>query len=70
VSDEGKGFRKPVTGSRFEDESGRGLLIVAAESSRWGAEPGPTSVWFELDLAPHDRLARSERGRRGPTPVG
>jgi anti-sigma regulatory factor (Ser/Thr protein kinase) len=51
VSDEGSGFHRSTAQSRFEDESGRGLLIVAAESSRWGVELGPTSVWFELDLA-------------------
>jgi anti-sigma regulatory factor (Ser/Thr protein kinase) len=37
-----------------DDERGRGLLLVEALSTRWGAalrERGK-SVWFELDLAP------------------
>lgn len=36
-----------------EDETGRGLLIVAALADRWGVELGPEplkTVWAELDL--------------------
>jgi anti-sigma regulatory factor (Ser/Thr protein kinase) len=37
----------------LEAERGRGLLMVAAFASRWGARPttGGKTVWFELDLA-------------------
>ena len=34
-------------------ESGRGLRLVDALATRWGAEPCPSDgkdVWFELDL--------------------
>ncbi|MFF4832044.1 ATP-binding protein [Streptomyces sp. NPDC001315] len=35
---------------RPEDESGRGLQLVASSSRRWGTRPGDTgkTVWFEL----------------------
>ncbi len=35
-------------------EHGRGMAIVAAMATRWGAKPIGTGkvVWFELDLAP------------------
>jgi two-component sensor histidine kinase len=32
-----------------EDESGLGLQIVDAASSRWGVYEGSTHVWFELE---------------------
>ncbi|MET9504596.1 ATP-binding protein [Streptomyces sp. NPDC006259] len=36
--------------ARPEDESGRGLQLVASSSRRWGSRPGGTgkTVWFEL----------------------
>ncbi|WP_307057635.1 ATP-binding protein [Streptomyces achromogenes] len=36
--------------ARPEDESGRGLQLVASSSRRWGTRPGDTgkTVWFEL----------------------
>lgn len=36
--------------ARLEDESGRGLQLVASSSSRWGTRPGTSgkTVWFEL----------------------
>ncbi|SES49759.1 Anti-sigma regulatory factor (Ser/Thr protein kinase) [Streptomyces sp. yr375] len=36
--------------ARPEDESGRGLQLVASSSHRWGTRPGDTgkTVWFEL----------------------
>ncbi|MGW0881212.1 ATP-binding protein [Streptomyces sp. NPDC002671] len=36
--------------ARPEDESGRGLQLVAGSSRRWGTRPGATgkTVWFEL----------------------
>jgi anti-sigma regulatory factor (Ser/Thr protein kinase) len=38
----------------IDDERGRGLMLVEALSSRWGAvlRGRGKSVWFELDLAP------------------
>ncbi|MEU6574418.1 ATP-binding protein [Streptomyces sp. NPDC046805] len=36
--------------ARPDDESGRGLQLVASTSRRWGTRPGDTgkTVWFEL----------------------
>ncbi|MEU0218256.1 ATP-binding protein [Streptomyces sp. NPDC006265] len=36
--------------ARLEDESGRGLYLVACASRRWGTRPGAAgkTVWFEL----------------------
>ncbi|CAM5652953.1 non-specific serine/threonine protein kinase OS=Streptomyces glaucescens OX=1907 GN=SGLAU_21830 PE=3 SV=1 [Streptomyces glaucescens] len=36
--------------ARPDDESGRGLQLVASSSRRWGSRPGGTgkTVWFEL----------------------
>jgi anti-sigma regulatory factor (Ser/Thr protein kinase) len=51
VTDEGS-VAEPVPRRRgMEDPSGggRGLMIVAAESSRWGIEKGTAHVWFELE---------------------
>ncbi|MCS0637197.1 ATP-binding protein [Streptomyces sp. LP05-1] len=54
----------------FDSESGRGLLLVDALASRWGAasEPVPRkTVWAELDLAPETGFPGSgEPGRGGP----
>ncbi len=38
--------------ARPDDESGRGLQLVACSSRRWGTRPGDTgkTVWFELAL--------------------
>jgi anti-sigma regulatory factor (Ser/Thr protein kinase) len=38
--------------ARPEDESGRGLQLVASSSRRWGTRPGESgkTVWFELAL--------------------
>ncbi|MGW2719482.1 ATP-binding protein [Streptomyces sp. NPDC001492] len=38
--------------ARPEDESGRGLQLVAHSSRRWGTRPGEAgkTVWFELTL--------------------
>ncbi|WP_129840730.1 SpoIIE family protein phosphatase [Streptomyces sp. RFCAC02] len=40
------------TASALDDESRRGLPLVAAESRRWGTREGPIgrTVWFELGL--------------------
>ncbi|KUN10649.1 ATP-binding protein [Streptomyces canus] len=37
----------------LEDESGRGLQLVAHAAHRWGTRPGVTgkTVWFELSVA-------------------
>ncbi|MFI7299182.1 ATP-binding protein [Streptomyces sp. NPDC050121] len=36
--------------ARLDDESGRGLQLVASSSRRWGTRPGDAgkTVWFEL----------------------
>lgn len=40
--------------ARPEDESGRGLQLVALSSRRWGTRPGAAgkTVWFELAVPP------------------
>ena len=49
-----------VNHAQPEDESGRGLFLVDALTSRWGIHEGTTHVWFEVE-------ARSAvRGRPGP----
>ncbi|MFR9795380.1 ATP-binding protein [Streptomyces sp. MS06] len=39
--------------ARPEDESGRGLQLVASSSRRWGTRPGEVgkTVWFELTIS-------------------
>ena len=49
VIDEGEGFEHEARRHSFDDLHGRGLLIVDAESSRWGIREGTTHVWFELE---------------------
>jgi anti-sigma regulatory factor (Ser/Thr protein kinase) len=49
VIDEGGGFEIELRQPDFEDLNGRGLLIVDAESNRWGLDEGTTHVWFELE---------------------
>ena len=50
VVDEGAGFEWDVRerGRCRGDLNGRGLMIVAALSRRWGIQEGTTHVWFEL----------------------
>jgi anti-sigma regulatory factor (Ser/Thr protein kinase) len=57
VSDESR--RVPVPRRRARtDDSGRGLHVVAELAADWGVETHPAGkvVWFEVDLAPRDRL--------------
>ena len=46
---------RPMTDEAADElnERGRGLLLVAALASRWGADPHPhgKTVWCEIDLA-------------------
>lgn len=52
VSDDGDAQpRLPDHDPNPEQDSGRGLFIVAHLASRWGVEhgPGATVAWFELD---------------------
>jgi len=49
VIDEGGGFEHELRRRDFTDLHGRGLLIVDAESNRWGVHEGTTHVWFELE---------------------
>lgn len=49
VIDQGSGFERVVRELSFEDLHGRGLMIVDAETSRWGVHEGTTHVWCEID---------------------
>jgi anti-sigma regulatory factor (Ser/Thr protein kinase) len=51
VIDEGSLSEPALRRRGVEDPSsgGRGLMIVDAESSRWGIEKGTAHVWFELE---------------------
>lgn len=60
VIDDGNGFELEVRRRAFEDLHGRGLLIVEAESSRWGIHEGTTHVWFELER-PGPRLGEDRK---------
>lgn len=51
VIDQGEGFEHVVREVPFEQLSGRGLLIVDAEASRWGVHEGTTHVWAEVERA-------------------
>lgn len=54
VQDQGnRGTARPVSDHDVMDVSGRGLSLVGALVSAWGAEHGAdgTTVWFELGLA-------------------
>lgn len=49
VVDQGGGF-EPVPRTRARtDPGGWGLALVEMLASRWGAYPGSTHVWFEID---------------------
>ncbi|MBB1243526.1 ATP-binding protein [Streptomyces durbertensis] len=51
-----------------DDESGRGLVLVAALADRWGTEPHPPggkTVWAECDLAPAVGESGWHAGRDG-----
>ena len=48
VVDEGGGFEWDARERLRDKLNGRGLLIVAALSRRWGIHEGTTHVWFEL----------------------
>ena len=54
-----------------DDESGRGLTLVAALADGWGAEPRPggigKSVWLELKADPPDAHGKGPAlGECGP----
>ncbi|MGK5447132.1 ATP-binding protein [Streptomyces radiopugnans] len=79
VCDAGDDVPRP-RGTSPEDESGRGLALVAALSDAWGAYPRPCgvgkAVWFELNCrreacgvqgsqgAPVDGVPGPSRGQR------
>lgn len=54
VIDEGGGFEPELHEPPADQPHGRGLLIVAALSDRWGVHEGTTHVWFELDARAED----------------
>jgi anti-sigma regulatory factor (Ser/Thr protein kinase) len=60
VIDEGRGFEHEARHREFEEVRGRGLVIVDAESSRWGIHEGTTHVWFELER-PGPRLGEQNK---------
>jgi anti-sigma regulatory factor (Ser/Thr protein kinase) len=67
VIDEGPGPETTVRARDFEDPrgGGRGLLLVDAESSRWGVHTATGHVWFELERpARESRIARGATSRR------
>jgi anti-sigma regulatory factor (Ser/Thr protein kinase) len=49
VIDEGQGFEHIAREIPFEELTGRGLVLVDAEASRWGVHEGTTHVWAELE---------------------
>jgi anti-sigma regulatory factor (Ser/Thr protein kinase) len=55
VGDGGAGTLRPRRDVADDEDSGRGLFIVGAVTTRWGARPavpGPgKTVWFEIDEA-------------------
>nr|BFD82906.1 hypothetical protein StreXyl84_23070 [Streptomyces sp. Xyl84] len=53
--------------ARPDDESGRGLQLVAASSRRWGTRPDESgkTVWFELAVPARGRGARAPGGSAG-----
>jgi anti-sigma regulatory factor (Ser/Thr protein kinase) len=61
VTDRGPGFTPPETPAPHRDRPGGwGLCLVDHLSDRWGVLlDGATSVWFEVDRAPHARFAAS-----------
>ncbi|MCW2995964.1 MAG: serine/threonine protein phosphatase [Conexibacter sp.] len=51
MSDDGPGFDVALERPRSTDSGGRGLLLVDALASRWGASMASGHcVWFELDV--------------------
>lgn len=54
VADGSSRLPTPIASAPWEQESGRGLLLVQALADRWGTTPSRTgkAVWFELSLRP------------------
>jgi anti-sigma regulatory factor (Ser/Thr protein kinase) len=54
VSDQGTGFAESPDPLQAGGASGYGLLLLDAQSDRWGtlSAPGRFSVWFEIDHLP------------------
>ena len=50
VIDEGGGFEHEIRARGPDDIRGRGLLLVAKLTDRWGVHEGTTHVWFELEV--------------------
>jgi len=48
VIDQGGGFEHDVRMSGPDEIGGRGLMLVASMTSRWGIHEGTTHVWFEM----------------------
>ncbi|TDD62788.1 ATP-binding protein [Actinomadura darangshiensis] len=60
VSDDGADGARPALRDAPDDESGRGLHIVAALASRWGHRPDGTrtTVWADFRVHPRAHGAR------------
>ncbi|MFR9722506.1 ATP-binding protein [Streptomyces sp. MS19] len=60
VTDQDSALPRPADGG-LEEESGKGLMLVAALSAEWGAEPSTAgkTVWFEI--APDESAAARRR---------
>src|SRR4051794_33880970 len=48
VIDQGGGFEHEIRERGPDDIGGRGLMLVASMTSRWGVHEGTTHVWFEM----------------------
>ena len=59
VIDQGGGFEHEIRARGPEEVRGRGLLLVAALTDRWGVHEGTTHVWFEFAVRT-DALARTD----------
>jgi anti-sigma regulatory factor (Ser/Thr protein kinase) len=49
VIDQGAGFVHEIGARAPEDYGGRGLFVVDALTSRWGAHNGTAHIWFETE---------------------
>lgn len=60
VIDQGAGFEHELRERGPNDIGGRGLMLVASVTSRWGIHEGTTHVWFEM--------LTGSRGQQGAGP--
>ncbi len=69
VSDNGEATPQPRQDHQEDDETGRGLVIVAALATRWGVWPkrhGPgKTVWFEMGESAGELRGPARQGGPG-----